>query len=160
MLSRRLLFAFCLVPAIIRGQSGAPAPALEAGGAFIALSVPDLDASVRWYSEKLGLRVILEPPAHQGIQVKVMEGGGLLVELLRDTAAAPLRTVAPSVEHTTRVHGIFKAGVRVRDFERALATLRERGVEIAYGPYPAQNGQPANVIIRDNAGNLLQILAL
>jgi hypothetical protein len=32
--------------------------------------------------------------------------------------ALPLRTVAASVAHTTRVHGVFKAGIVVEDYER------------------------------------------
>jgi hypothetical protein len=34
--------------------------------------------------------------------------------------------------------------------------LRTKGVQIAYGPYPAKTGQRANVIIRDIDGNLIQ----
>jgi catechol 2,3-dioxygenase-like lactoylglutathione lyase family enzyme len=131
-------------------------PALATAGAFIGISVPDLDASVRWYVEKLGMRVIMEPPPSDGFTVKVVEGGGLIVELLHNAAAAPLRTAAPSITHTTQVHGVFKAGVVVEEYERTLATLRSRGVDIAVGPFPARAGQPANFIVRDNAGNLLQ----
>jgi hypothetical protein len=55
------------------------------------------------------------------------------------------------------VQGIFKVGLEVIDFDHTLAVLRERGVIIAYGPYPASATQRANVIIKDNAGNLIQI---
>jgi hypothetical protein len=54
------------------------------------------------------------------------------------------------------VHGIFKAGVVVDDYDVTLATLRARGVDIAIGPFPARNGQRANFIVRDNAGNFIQ----
>lgn len=33
-------------------------PFKAVGGAFVALSVPDLDASSKWYSGKLGLRIV------------------------------------------------------------------------------------------------------
>lgn len=52
---------------------------------------------------------------------------------------------------------VFKAGFLVKDFDSAVDELRARGVTIAFGPFPAQNGQRANVLIRDNAGNLIQI---
>jgi hypothetical protein len=45
----------------------------------------------------------------------------------------------------------------VDDFDGALAALKARGVEIFLGPYPARNGQRANVIVKDNAGNLIQL---
>lgn len=134
----------------------APAPAFSTSGAFIAMSVPDLDASVRWYTEKFGMRVVFSPPPNDGYTVKVVEGGGLTLELMHNARAVPLRTAAPSVTHTTLVHGIFKAGLVVDDFDRTIATLRERGVDIPIGPFPARDGQPANAIIRDNAGNLIQ----
>jgi methylmalonyl-CoA/ethylmalonyl-CoA epimerase len=157
----RMLIAALLLaaPIPIAAQDTPTPPAFTVSGAFLALSVPDLEASVAWYTDKLGLRVVLEPPPYQGTRVKVLQGGGLLVELLHNPAAVPLQAAAPTINHTTLVHGLFKAGFVVTDYDRALATLRERGVEIAMGPFPAQGEQRANVIIRDNAGNLLQLFA-
>jgi hypothetical protein len=57
------------------------------------------------------------------------------------------------------MHGVFKAGVIVEDFDRVIAQLRTRGVEIAFGPFPARDKQRANAIVRDNAGNLIQFIA-
>ena len=37
----------------------------------------------------------------------------------------------------------------VDDFEKTVAMLKARQVEIAFGPFP-------NVIVKDNAGNLIQ----
>ena len=41
---------------------------------------------------------------------------------------------------------------------RVMRQLRRRGVEIAIGPFPKRDNQPANAIIRDNAGNYIQVL--
>jgi catechol 2,3-dioxygenase-like lactoylglutathione lyase family enzyme len=152
---KRTLF----ILAVVAGTANAQAPAsppFSTRGAFLGISVPDLDASARWYVEKFGMRVIFEPPASGGYSVRVMQGGGLTIELLHNAAAAPLRSVAPTVTHSTMVHGIFKGGIFVDDYERTLAVLRERGVEIALGPFPARDGIPANFIVRDNSGNLIQ----
>ena len=51
-----------------------------ATGAFLALSVSDVAASARWYRDKLGLRVVLEPPRSNDATVIVLEGGGLDVD--------------------------------------------------------------------------------
>jgi catechol 2,3-dioxygenase-like lactoylglutathione lyase family enzyme len=150
-----VLVLLALAPAPALGQA-APS-VLKTTGAFIGLSVADLDASARWYAEKLGLRVVFDPPAYEGVKAKVLEGGGLIVELVHNPKAVPLRTAAPGLTHTTLVHGIFKAGLIVDDYEQTLAALRARGVDIAMGPFPARDGQRANVIIRDNAGNLIQL---
>ena len=133
-------------------------PPFTATGAFIALSVPDVAASARWYREKLGLRVVLEPPKSGEATAVILEGGGLLVELIQHDAAKPLGALAPGVRGNVYVHGYFKAGLIVEDFDRTIAAIRARGIEIAFGPYPKSATQRANAIIRDNAGNLIQFL--
>ncbi len=138
-----------------------PAPgatlALTTRGAFFALSVPDLDASSRWYSDKLGLKVVMRVPRTDQAAVTVLEGGGLIVELIQHDGALSLSRAAPAAKDRLMIHGLFKAGVIVDQFDQALELLRARGVELALGPFPARPGQRANVIIKDNAGNLIQI---
>jgi hypothetical protein len=75
---------------------------------------------------------------------------------MQHSKARPLSTAAPGVQANYEVHGIFKAGIVVEDFDRTIAELRRRGVEIAIGPFPKRDAQPANAIIRDNAGNYIQ----
>ena len=70
---------------------------------------------------------------------------------------APAALHAQALTHTTRVHDFFKAGIIVDDLDATLARLRERGVPIASGPFPARDGQRANATIRDNAGNFIQL---
>jgi catechol 2,3-dioxygenase-like lactoylglutathione lyase family enzyme len=150
------------LPTLPSAESAGPtsgAPTIPVTGAFFALSVADMRASAKWYSEKLGLAVVKEEPKQEGAAVIVLEGGGLVVELIQHDDAVPLATAAPGVKSNMLVHGIVKAGAIVADFERTLATLKERNVQIAFGPYPAKAHQRANVIIRDNAGNLIQLFA-
>jgi catechol 2,3-dioxygenase-like lactoylglutathione lyase family enzyme len=126
-----------------------PPPFTAVTGAFFAVSVPVMASSVQWYSEKLGLSVVLQGAGTP--EVTVLEGGGLIVELIHDPGAAP-RVGRPDL-----VHGPFKVGFVVQDLDSTLAELRARGAEVAFGPYPPSGQQRANVIIRDNAGNLIQI---
>ena len=147
------------LPAAARGQAAAPSaepPFQAATGAFFALSVADVRASVKWYSEKLGLKVVMEAPKQGKVAVTVLEGRGLIVELIQHDEALPLSKAAPAAPDRQLVHGVFKAGVIVEDFDRTVAELRARGVEIAYGPFPARDRQRANVIVRDNSGTLIQ----
>ena len=146
-----------LVPARAHRERQSTEPPFTTTGAFIGISVSDLDASSKWYQEKFGLKVIMAPTGTAESRATVLEGGGLTVELMQHSRARPLRTAAPSVQANYEVHGIFKAGVYVDNFDRALAELRRRGVEVAMGPWPKRDNQPANVILRDNAGNFLQL---
>jgi len=127
---------------------------LDTRGAFFALSVADLDASSRWYTEKLGLEVLFSTPDTNGFAVMVLEGGGLTVELVHrdDAVPDPCGATDPS-----RCHGLFKVGVLVTDLDKTLEKLAARGVPVAFGPFPEQPNQRANAIIRDNAGNLIQL---
>ncbi len=51
----------------------------------------------------------------------------------------------------------FKVGVVVDDFDATIATSRTRGIAIPVGQFPKRGDQPANAMIRDNAGNYIQI---
>jgi catechol 2,3-dioxygenase-like lactoylglutathione lyase family enzyme len=155
-----LLVWLTLLPLAREQAPGSTTPepsAIAASGAFFALSVADIDASTRWYSEKLGLKVVMQAPKKDHAAVTVLEGGGLIVELIQHDDAVPLTKAAPAVKGDLFVYGMFKAGVIVDDFEKTLATLKARGVEFFIGPFPASANQRANVIIKDNAGNLIQL---
>jgi catechol 2,3-dioxygenase-like lactoylglutathione lyase family enzyme len=143
------------VPVVNEAQPPVAAVPFTTAGAFFALSVADRQESARWYSEKFGLRVVMDASAPKSTAT-VLEGGGLIVELVQNEDAQPLATAAPKVQSSIYIHGIFKAGLIVDDFDATVAQLRARNVEIAFGPYPARSGPRANVIVRDNAGNLIQ----
>jgi len=155
---RQIGLLLCLMisaQAIAQGPA-APQPVFRTAGAFFGLSVPDVEASAKWYSEKFGMTVVLRPPKFDGATAVILEGNGLIVELLQRDDAMPLSKAAPSVAQNYRIHGFFKAGIIVDDFDATVARLKERGVAIAMGPYPKTAEQRANVIVRDNSGNLIQ----
>lgn len=152
-----LVLSLSVVMPFARNGGQADSTPFTTTGAFIGVSVADLDASSRWYQEKFGLKVIMAPTGTAEARATVLEGGGLTVELMQHSRAKPLRTAAPEIRANYEVHGIFKAGIYVTDLDRTLAELRRRGVEVAMGPFPKRDNQPANVIVRDNAGNYLQL---
>jgi len=133
-----------------------PSEAFKTTGGFFAVSVADMASSVAWYQNALGLDVVMEQ-GQAGFAVTVLSGGGLTVELVRIDGARPLPVAAPGVSDPQMIHGVWKAGFVVHDFDRTIAELRARGVQIAFGPFPANGTQKANAIVRDNAGNLLQV---
>lgn len=107
----KLLRIFALALPIAVGAQGAPTtqagPILQAGGAFFALSVSDMDASVRWYREKLGLTVIMQFPRTDESKsaATVLQGGGLTVELVKHDDAVPLRNFLPEPRGALYVSG-------------------------------------------------------
>lgn len=155
-MKKAALLLWLMFPLLAHAQSSdaafAPA-AFSAKGAFFALSVPDMDASVKWYSQAFGLKVTMQ--TKDKVSVTVLAGGGLIVELIHSDEAKSRSQAA--VKDDIGLHGIFKAGILVDDFDKTLATLKARNVEIAFGPFPSKENGMKNVIIRDNAGNLIQI---
>lgn len=143
------------------GASPSPAgsPSLAATGSFFAVSVADLRASTAWYTDKLGFHsAMLIPPAN-GVSVVLLDGDGLTVELIHQDDGVSLDKIDPTIKDRTLLHGIVKAGVIVDDLDATVAWLRARNVPIAFGPFPATLEQPANLIIADNEGNLIQFIA-
>lgn len=153
----------CFVFPVITGAQRAPAdtaPVLAVQSAFVGLSVSDMDASERWYREKLGLKVAsraARSDANKSAMV-LLQGGGLTVELVRHDDAVPLGTLRTGPGGALFVHGIFKVGVFVTNYDDVLAKLRARNVPIVIGPFPDRPDQPANFMIRDNAENYIQVL--
>ena len=154
-------FLLWFVLSVMSGtQSTAPPgdrPVATITGSFFALSVADVKASAEWYANAFGLKTVMPASRSGKTTVTVLEGGGLIVELIQHDDALPMAKAAPTVTEPRLVHGLFKAGFIVDDFDKTLAALKARHIEIAFGPFPARPGQRANVIVRDNAGNLIQI---
>ena len=155
-----------ILPVLLLGELQLPPPQTGSAsstpvvtGAFFAISVPEIAASTRWYSENLGLRVTMEVP-RTSLQpaVTVLEGRGLIVELIQNDNAVPVATAAPAIRDPNLFHGLLKAGFIVEDFDATVALFRKNKVDITFGPYPSRSNQRANVIVKDNAGNLIQVL--
>lgn len=136
---------------LLAGLRDAPAPGVVASGGFVALSVRNLDATTRWYEEAFGLKVTMQTPHQNQSQVTVLGGPGIIVELVQRDSAHD-EAGDPALRH-----GLMKAGWIVSDFDSVVARLRARHVDLAYGPFPPRPDSPANVIIRDNEGNLIQV---
>lgn len=149
----RVLVAVMLA-AVVAPPAQRPTPVFRTSGAFFALSVPDLAASRAWYEQKLGLAVTREIRPNNELAVLIMEGGGLMVEMMHSARAQPGTEIDPLTRQ-----GLFKTGLVVDDFDATVRALRERGVTFAYGPYPAQDGAAANAIVRDTSGTLIQFFA-
>jgi hypothetical protein len=107
-------------------------------------------------SEKLGLKIVIQPPKTNGATVIVLAGSGLIVELIQHDDGLPLSEVAPTITDKLLLHGIVKAGVIVEGFAKTAATLRERNISIAFELFPATSDQRANMIIQENQDNLIQ----
>jgi catechol 2,3-dioxygenase-like lactoylglutathione lyase family enzyme len=132
-------------------------PFTRVTGSFLAVSVPNLQASAKWYSENLGLSVVKQATSpDKKAAVTILQGNGLSVELVWFADAVSLSTIAPEITGNHQVHGIFKAGILVDDLDSMLAHLKSRDVTMAFEPFFDASLQCRMFAIRDNNGNILQ----
>ncbi|MFT3907544.1 MAG: VOC family protein [Steroidobacteraceae bacterium] len=120
-----------------------------------ALSVPDLEASIRWYGEVFGFEL-----EHRGFlppvpaDVAFLRRGSLRLELFqpRDGKALPADRRIP--DEDLKTHGHKHVCFAVRSVEQAAAELRERSADIVF---MKKMPEATILFLRDNAGNLIEL---
>lgn len=132
-------------------------PFSAVNGGFLAVVVPDLDASAKWYVEKLGLTIVknsMRPDKKAA--VTVLQGNGFSVELIWIAGAMPLSQAAPEAKGSRDIYGILKSGIFVDDLDLAARQLKSRDVTIAFEKFYDKSMDCHMFAIRDNNGNLIQ----
>ena len=125
---------------------------------FVALSVRELEPMARWYSLTFGLTLLRDLPAPDGAtHTRILGSSELLVELSQHHRARSLQEYAGAPTPGFLVHGFFKAGLFVKDLDRAIEVLKSRGV----ASLGQAQGDPQTglrwVLFRDPGGNVLQL---
>jgi len=136
--------------------AGTPQPAAAEGPAFFALSVPDLDASVRWYAEMLDLEPTRLPGSDQ-VQVALLQGEALIVELIQHSAAVAPEKQLPDLQKRYLLHGLFKSGFFVADLDATIARLEARGARFRGDAFTDEILGARSILLLDNAGNVIQL---
>jgi len=128
------------------------APAFTAQGAFLAIVVTDLDASLHWYESNLGLHLIKRGRSPRlPAETAVLGGHNLFVELIHHEGKQ-----LPRIENEASVPRLIKAGVIVasKDFDVMRAYLQNRGIQARV--FEDKEMGVRSFIFRDNDGNLIQ----
>lgn len=121
----------------------------------MGLSVPDLEASIKWYGEFFGFTVEKRmeiPPIHA--KIAFLKRDDFRLELFEVEGAAALPEERKDPDKDIMTHGWKHLSIEVADVRKTLDTLKESGVEIALET--EFEGAPMG-FIRDNAGNLIEI---
>jgi catechol 2,3-dioxygenase-like lactoylglutathione lyase family enzyme len=164
----RILLLLLLLGAVAvaqtqQGRAGAKMssetkPVFKANGGFVAITVPDLDASAKWYAEKLGLKIVKNHAMRPDNKaaVTILEGNGVAVELIWLADAVPLSKAAPQLKGPQDVYGILKSGFFVDDLDVALKELKSRNVTFAFDAFYDKSMDCRMFAIRDDNGNIIQ----
>ena len=100
---------------------------------MIVLSTDDLDESIRFYSETLGMSLKFR----DGVHYAALDGGSVTLAL------------ATAIDHP--MPGKVVVGIKTADVDAAAAAIEAHGGAIATGPYDDANERRA--VVYDHKGN-------
>lgn len=121
------------------------------------VSVPDLEASIRWYHDMLGFEVENRfeiPKAHA--KVAMIKRGPLRMELFQVQDGNPLPDDRRIPDRDLKTHGNKHVCFGVQSVGDAERELRAKGVDIVF--VGGLKGMPPNIFLRDNSGNLIEFI--
>lgn len=119
-----------------------------------ALSVPDLEASIRWYQDVLGFEVERRgflPPVPA--DVAFLKRGALRLELFQPKDGHPLPPERREPDVDLRTHGTKHVCFAVRDITEAEQAMRRHNVDIVFVKHMPTTSV---MFVRDNSGILVE----
>ncbi|OGU37066.1 MAG: hypothetical protein A2068_03270 [Ignavibacteria bacterium GWB2_35_6b] len=127
---------------------------------FFAISVADVVESAEWYKKIFDLTETADLKADDGsVHTKILESDFYLIELSQHKTGKSLKEAAPQIERNYLLHGFFKVGFYVKDFEAAVNFLKENNVQFFGRIIEDEKHGIKFILIKDNSGNTLQIFA-
>src|SRR5688500_8513735 len=121
-----------------------------------AIACTDVRKQIEWYCRVPGMRVVATdgtmPPGGAVVGYEDSVSGGAVIELMAARDPGP-----PPQSFARWQPGLRHVALRVTDFDRAYARLKEAGVTFLGEPGHALGGGPI-VSFRDPEGNELQIV--
>ena len=119
-----------------------------------SVTAEDLDATIEWYSSKLGFAVDQRFNSH-GMTFVFIVGGDAKIELMAGASSRQVRAddVLTSMD-PSRLHHFCLA---VEDLDAAISQLRDRGVELIGGPMEVAVIGQRIAFITDNLGNIIEL---
>lgn len=105
----------------------------------VGATVRDLDASIAWYRETLGFE-LLSSYGRPGVRVALIGRGDIRIEVFQNEEAAPMTDDRRQPETNLRIGGIGHLALAVADLDAAMASIRDRQVEIVAPPRDVPDG--------------------
>jgi hypothetical protein len=92
----------------------------------------------------------------KGLRFALLRSDDNILELIQNPKARPLSKAVPGIKDPFEIHGIFKLGFTVRNFEGVFADLKRKGVKMDFEITPLNDLGFRAFGIRDLDGNLIQ----
>jgi hypothetical protein len=151
-----LILHFMLASVNVYSQSSGPG---IIGKSFMALNVSNADSAGRWYEEMFGLKLLKEiKPVDGSVHVRIEGNEFLLVEIIQTKDYKTILDCQLQKDQSHLLRGFFKAGLFVRDAQKAADYFKARSVAIKHGIFSDKETATLSFILEDPNGNLLQFI--
>ena len=118
------------------------------------VSVPDIEASVKWYEEMFGFTEAKRMEMAGRGKIVFVRRGDFYIEFFQMEGAKTLPDDRRYPNKDLMTHGWKHLSFVVKDAHKAAEALKKRGVEVVM---EGGQGAQAMAFIRDNAGNLIEL---
>jgi methylmalonyl-CoA/ethylmalonyl-CoA epimerase len=123
----------------------------------VGISVPDIQASIAWYEQMLGFRLVSDNYYEKlPARIVFMKLGDFSIELFEVPGAASLPDDRRIPNLDIRTHGIKHVAYAVEDLHGLMHGLKAKGVDVAMDIFPME--QDLVAFIRDNTGNIIELI--
>lgn len=124
---------------------------------LVAISVPNLAESVRWYVDTLAFKTVKQAsfPDYK-MSLAILERDGFRLELVELSGSSAPGKLVPGINNPALIQGMGKLAFTVNDLEAWEARLKSLGVRFQMMPRKDPEDGTRSFIILDNSGNWLQ----
>lgn len=126
----------------------------------IMISTADYQATVDWYRSVFGFEVVREwdVPGHPDVDVGYIAANGFMIEVVATPEEFQSEKLPPDVFAALSDRGFVHLSFMSADVDAVAAELLSRGVELELPPTTFVDAGRRLLFIRDNNGNLIEIV--
>ncbi len=146
------------MPGLAHPVKNPSSPFASARSHHCAVRVADYESALRWYVEKLDLRVVREWPWEdlRLAYLALPDDDDFYLEIMGGGRTEPVRGYA-NVMDSTKYPGYHHICLRVASVDGTLAELRRRGVDILGEPFEIPEVNARFVVFTDPWGNQIEL---
>lgn len=123
----------------------------------VAISVSNIDESVKWYEDKLGFKLQNRRQVSTGIEIALIENNGFFIDLIHIAGSENLEGSPKEPPEHLKVQGLRNLVFWVDDLKAADAQLKSKGVQLIWESRYIPEVRTSVTNFRDNNGNLIAI---
>lgn len=126
---------------------------LQKRDALVAISVPDIDQTIKWYEDKLGFKLQNRRKVSTGIEIALIEKNGFYIDIIRIANSKNVEGAPKDPPEHLSIQGLRNIVFWVDNLKATDAQLKARGVQLIWESrfIPEVNTSVTN--FRDNNGN-------